>query len=88
MKVNLEFEVEHQGQLDQLVSALRPLLPPAPTEDELAEIAAAQDEDRRERDARILAFRLEHPEVPRREIAQRFGINLSAVNRVIREGSD
>ncbi|MEO8697605.1 MAG: hypothetical protein ABI658_29155 [Acidimicrobiales bacterium] len=65
MKVKLEFEVEHQGQLDQLVSELRPLLHPAPTEDELAEIAAAQDDHRCERDARVLAFRLEHPEVPR-----------------------
>jgi len=87
MKVKLEFEVEHQGQLDELVSVLRPLFPAAPTEDELAEIAAAQEADRHERDARILAFRLEHPEVPRREIARRFGINVSAVNRVIREAS-
>jgi hypothetical protein len=87
VKINVQIDLEHQGQLEQLVEVLRPLLPPAPTEDELAEIEAAQDADRTERDARVIAFRLEHPDVTRREIAQRFGLNVSAVNRIIREAT-
>jgi hypothetical protein len=87
VKINVQIELEHQGHLEELVEVLKPLLPPAPTEDELAEIEAAQDADRSERDARVIAFRLENPDVSRRDIAQRFGLNVSAVNRIIREAT-
>jgi hypothetical protein len=87
VKISFEVSIEHQGDLDRLVDALRPLLPSAPSADELAANASALEADRRERDERILAFRAEHPEVSRADIAELFGITLVAVDRIISDSS-
>lgn len=82
MKITVEVIVEHRADLDRLVEALRPLLAAVPTGDDDPE-AVALEEDRRERDGRVRAYRVEHPEVSRSDLADLFGITLVAVDRII-----